>query len=225
MPSSRSASSEPTKSRGNGGRPTRSSSRAIAQAHRRSFRLPEVVLGLVLVAGCALAAVVWQHHANSTTTIVVARRAIARGSVITAEDLRGAEVGGETTGMVAGSDAELLLGRSAVVDIDAGVPLTPALATDTAPLAVGEALASLALAPGDLPPDLAASDHVRLVITVDGASGERATSSLLDDEAVVWAVDAAHDGIATVVTLRGPIGLATQIASAADVQLVRIVGA
>ncbi|MCU1366088.1 MAG: hypothetical protein JWN39_1727 [Ilumatobacteraceae bacterium] len=178
----------------------------------------------MLVSGCALAAVVWQHSANSTTTVVVARRAIARGSVITAEDLRGAELAGETDAMIAGSDAQLLLGQAAVIDIDAGVPLTRSLVIDTPPLVAGEALTSVALAPGDLPPDLAAGDHVELVVTIDGAPGEPATSSLADDEAVVWAVDEAPDGISTVVTLRGPIGLATQIASASDVQLVRIVG-
>ncbi|MCU1399851.1 MAG: putative rane protein [Acidimicrobiales bacterium] len=223
-PRTASAPSASTKPRRTGSRTSRADARTVTPPRKRSFRVPEVMLGLMLVAGCALAAVVWQRSANSTTTIVVARRVIARGSLITAEDLRGAEVGGETGAMIAGSDAQLLVGQAAVVDIDAGVPLTRALVIDTPPLGIGEALTSVALAPGDLPPDLAAGDHIKLVITVDGASGERATSSLVDDEAIVWAVDEAADGISTVVTLRGPIGLATQIAAASDVRLVRIVG-
>jgi len=126
--------------------------------------------------------------------------------------------------MIAGADAHLLLGRAAAVDIDAGVPLTHTLLTDAPPLASDEALIGVALEPGELPPDLAPRDHVRLVVTVDGAPGEPPIASLADDDAVVWSVDHAPDDIVTIVTLRGPLRLATQIAAASGVQLVRIAG-
>ncbi|MCU1395618.1 MAG: hypothetical protein JWM34_4046 [Ilumatobacteraceae bacterium] len=196
----------------------------MVSQRKRSFRLPEVVLGALLVAGCALAAVLWQHSATSTTTIVVAKRAIHRGAIITADDLRGAEVSGETEALIAGEDAHLLLGQAAVVDIDAGVPLTPTLVSDTPPLGADEALTSMALEPGRLPPDLAPGDHVRLVVSVPAGVAEEPVSSLVDESAVVWSVDPAPDGVATVVTIRGPISLATQIASASAVRVVRVVG-
>lgn len=188
------------------------------------MRLPEVVLGVMLVAGCALAAVIWQQRADTTTTIVVAGRAIPRGTEITAADLRGAEIGGETGAMVSGQDALTLIGRVAVVDIGADVPMTMSLLADAQPLGVDEALTSVALAPGRLPPDLAAGDDVRIVIITDAGPSAEPVTSLIGEPAVVWAVDAAPDGVDTVVTVRGPISLAAQMTSASVVQLVRVSG-
>lgn len=191
---------------------------------KRSFRLPEVVLGVLLVAGCALAAVLWQQHANTTTTIVVAGRPIARGSVITADDLRGAQIGGETDAMIAGDSAQTLLGQIALVDIAANVPLSPTLVTDEQPLGTDEALTSMALEPGQVPPDLAPNDHVRIIVTAPSDSLGATASTLLDAEAVVWSVGASPDGISVIVTVRGPLSLSTEIATAASVRLARVDG-
>jgi hypothetical protein len=186
--------------------------------------MPEVVLGVLLVAGCAFGAVAWQRATNSTTTVVVASRHIARGSVIGVDDLRGAQVGGETGAMIAGTDARLLLGKVAVVDIDAAVPLTPTLITDAAPLGIEEALSSVALEPGQFPPDLAAGDRVRIIVTSTTGAGAAITATLIDQIAVVWAVDPAADGRTTVVTMRGPIEIGTAVAAAEDVRLLRVEG-
>ncbi len=190
----------------------------------RPFRIPEVMLGVLLVAGCALAAVLWNQSNNATSTIVVAARHITRGTAITAEDLRGAEMAGATTAMIGGTEANVLLGQVALVDIEPTAPFTRSLLAATAPLAAEEALTSMALAPGQLPPDLAPSDHVRIVVTaVADATGATATE-LLVDEATVWSVTTAPDGVATIVTVRGPISLSSQIAAAAKVQLARVEG-
>lgn len=178
----------------------------------------------MLVAGCALAAVLWQQHADTTTTVVVASRPIQRGAVISAADLRGAELGGETAAMVSGDDALELLGRVAAVDIDAGVPMSMTLLTETQPLGVEEALTSVALAPGRLPPDLSVGDHVRIVVTTAPGAADDGVTALIDEAAVVWSVDTAPDGVDTVVTVRGPLSLAAQLTSAAVVQLVRVAG-
>ena len=206
-----------------GDRSRRPGKSAAPATPRRSFRVPEVVLGVLLVAGCALGAVLWQRHSDSTRTVVVASRSISRGTVITAADLRGAQVGGETSALVAASDATSLLGRVAAVDIDAGVPLVDSLVGADRPLAADEALTGMALEPGQSPPDLASGDHVRIVVTVAGASGG-STTTMLEAPAVVWAVDTGQDGISTIVTVRGPLTLATEIASAAALRLVRVEG-
>ena len=49
----------------------RPSAQSLGRPRARSVRVPEVVLGVLLVAGCALAAVIWQQHADTTTTVVV----------------------------------------------------------------------------------------------------------------------------------------------------------
>ena len=209
---------------GPGSPPRAASVRSLPSPGKRSVRMPEVVLGVFLVAGCAFGAVAWQRATNRTTTVVVAGRHIARGSVIGVEDLRGAQVGGETGAMIAGTDARLLLGKVAIVDIDAAVPLTPTLLTDAAPLGIDEALSSVALEPGQFPPDLAAGDHVRIIVTTTTGAGGVVTASLLDEVGAVWAVDSAADGRTTVVTVRGPIEIGTALAAAEDVRLLRVEG-
>ncbi len=196
--------------------------RAMAQAPRsRPLRVPELVVGVVLVAGCALLAVVFSSRSNATTTVVVASRTVARGSAIVADDLKGAEMAGATTAMVRGSNAVDLIGQIALVDIAANSPLTQSVVTSATPLLPGEALTSMALAPGQVPPDLAPNDHARVVVTSIGVAGET-QAALLDEQAVVWSVSLAPDGTSTIVTVRGPISLSSAVASAAKVQLARV---
>ena len=205
-------------------RPAKLSAATSAQKAKRPVRVPEVMLGVLLVAGCALAAVLWNQSNTATSTIVVAARHIARGTAITADDLRGAEMSGATSVMVGGADARLLLGQFALVDIDANSPFTDSLLTASSPLGVDEALTSMALEPGQLPPDLAANDDVRLVVTsVPDATGV-STTQLLDDDATVWSVVDAPDGMSSIVTVRGPITLSSAVASASKVQLARVEG-
>lgn len=191
---------------------------------KRSFRLPEVVLGVLLVCGCALAAVLWQQSTNITNTFVVAARPIARGSVIAAADLGGAQIGGETGPLIRGETAHALLGQIALVDIAVGVPLSATLVTDDLPLAPDEALTSMALEPGQVPPDLAPNDHVRIVVTAKSDGAGVTETVLLEAGAVVWSVDLSQDGISVIVTVRGPLSLSTDVAAAASVRLARVDG-
>lgn len=185
--------------------------------------MPEVVLGVLLVAGCALAAVVWQSRHDSVVTIVVAARPIARGTVITANDLRDAGISGDTSGLIVGGRADSLLGEVAVVPIDSGTPLTSALVTSEGVLMPGEALTSGAFGDGAMPPDLAKGDSVRVVVTKH-QDGQPTTTAMLADTFVVWSVDIRSDTAPVVVTLRGPVSLAVDIAGATAVQLVRVPG-
>lgn len=191
---------------------------------KRSFRLPEVMLGVLLVAGCALAAVLWQQHTDTTVTVVVAARQIARGTVVSAADLGGAQIGGETSALITGDRASTLLGQIAVVDIPSGSPLSAALVTAERPLGADEALTSMALEPGRMPPDLAPNDHVRIIVTASAGSTGAASTELLESEAVVWSVGLSQDGVSTVVTVRGPLTLSTEVASAVSVRLARVDG-
>jgi hypothetical protein len=196
--------------------------RPLPPVNKRSFRLPEVVLGVLLVAGCALGAVLWQKSTSSTTTVVVAARSIPRGTVIGPDDLRGAQVGGETSAMISGDSAHALLGKVALVDIGVDVPMTLTVLTDAAALGADEALTSMALRSGEFPPDLAANDDVRILVTGRPDATGNAVTSLLDEGASVWSVEESADGVSTVVTVRGSLALATSIAAADATRLVRV---
>jgi len=195
-----------------------------ASGRKHPIRIPEVVLGVVLVAGCALAALLWQRSNGAATTVVVAAHPIARGTVITPADLVGEQVAGNASAFVAGPDAHQLLDRVALIDIEGNSPLTASMFADEVPLAEGEALTSVALTRGQFPSDLATEDRVRIVVTTPVDATGQTTTTMLDEDAIVWSVQAAPDGVSTVVTVRGPIGLTTSIASAAKVQLATVEG-
>ena len=126
--------------------------------------------------------------------------------------------------MIGGADARVLVGQVALIDIEPFAPLTQSVLTSALPLAADEALTSMALAPGQLPPDLAPNDHIRIVVTAVPDVNGIATTQLLDDAATVWSVADAPDGMSTIVTVRGPISLSSAVAAAAKVQVARVEG-
>jgi Flp pilus assembly protein CpaB len=191
-------------------------------------RVPETVLGVLLVAGSALGGLVWYRSATAPQTVVVAAGDLPRGHVLTAADLRAATVSGaEGITLVAGDEARGLIGQAVRVDLSAGTPLTPAVVAETAPLDPGEALVATAVGPGEYPPSLAAGDRVRVVVIADAAEDDTGVASIAvaDEVAEVWELDEPTDvDPHAVVTLRVSLELATGIAGAASVRLIQVEG-
>ena len=130
---------------------------------------------------------------------------------------------GDTSMLISGDDARGLLGQVASVDIPSGVPLNSALFTTASALGPDEALTSVALEPGRMPPDLAPDDEVRIVVV--NSDGVNSPARLLEATAQVWSiVDADGSNLNTIVTLRGPLSLATDLAAASTVQIARVEG-
>jgi hypothetical protein len=188
----------------------------------RRVRLPEVALGVFLVAGCALLAVLWQQHADRAVAVVVAAGPIARGDTVDAADLGVAQLSGDTAAFVPGAAAGSLVGQVALVDISAGAPLTADVVSTRSPLTSAEALSSVAVVAGDAPPDLRPTDHVRVVVATAPAGTGDMSTSVLDEIAVVWSVGEAPDGQSTIVTLRGSLDLAERVSGAGRVHLARV---
>jgi Flp pilus assembly protein CpaB len=189
-------------------------------------RVPETVLGVLLVAGSALGGLVWYRSATAPQTVVVAAGDLPRGHVLTAADLRAATVSGvEGITLVAGDEARGLIGQAVRVDLSAGTPLTPAVVAETAPLDPGEALVATAVGPGQYPPSLAAGDLVRVVVIAESADAGSASNAMADEVAEVWELDEPTDvDPHAVVTLRVSLELATGIAGAASVRLIQVEG-
>ncbi|HRE03203.1 MAG TPA: SAF domain-containing protein [Ilumatobacteraceae bacterium] len=208
-----------------GSRPTATRRRAPQPVvAKRPLRMPEVILGVLLVAGCALGAVLWQRQASTRESFVVAAGPIERGRTLQGADLTVIELGGDTQVFVPAAAAQSLVGLTATADIPAGTPLVAALVAAAPALGADEALTSVALHAGDMPTDLAANDTVRIVVTTNAGAGGVSSTVLLDPIAVVWSVVDARDGVSTVVTLRGSLELSTDIAAAASVRLARVEG-
>jgi hypothetical protein len=196
-------------------------------------RVPETVLGVLLVAGSALGGLVWYRSATAPQTVVVAAGDLPRGHVLTAADLRAATVSGtEGITLITGDDARRLLGQAVRVDLAAGTPLTPAVVAETAPLDPGEALVATAVGPGEYPPSLAAGDLVRIVVTADPETGAVSSdggterpAGMADEVAEVWELAEPTDvDPHAVVTLRVSLELATRVAEAASVRLIQVEG-
>jgi hypothetical protein len=212
-------------------RPTRRSAASgghglgdVRPSGRRPVRLPELIVGIVLVGACALAAVWWQTSHSARQPVAVLSHAVTAGQLLTDADLRPADVAlGEGVRAVAWADRGALVGKAVVTDLPDGVALVPGLVSDEPALAPGEALVGLLLEPGAYP--AGSLQHGDAVAVVAAATPQAAEGGVLAADASVWDLGAIadHEG-ATLLTLRLAEADAARVSAAADhVRVVRVV--
>lgn len=186
------------------------------------LRVPELVLGIGLVAAGALGSVLWATRGPSER-IVVAARLLRRGEVLDASGVRWATVSGDRlTGI---TDTADLRGRVLVGDVPAGAPLQDAMLQPVDSLRVTQAEIAVSVDPGELPTDLASGDRVSVVlVTRAGVSSTESLARALTGGATVRSVDTATGSGATRVrvTLVVAQGEVAAIAGADDVRLARL---
>lgn len=194
----------------------------MAPARPNRVRVPELALGLVLVAGGALGALLWYTSVTTESTVVVAARDLPRGHVLQAGDLRAATVSGSPgVALLAGEHAHVMLGRTLLADVPASAALLPSMAIERDRPAAGEGLVSLALPAGHAPAELAALDVVRVVVVSRDLLGVASEPELVEHLAEVWSVTPPSEfDPTTLVTLRAPLELSTAVAAAEHVRLV-----
>lgn len=146
----------------------RRSGRALAPA-RPTMRVPELMLGVLLVAGCALGAVLWQQSSSTTRQALVLAHDVRRGDLLGPTDFTAADVRATGARFLPFEDAERLAGRVAAADLSALTPLTDDLAVETIPLGADESLVGRRLELGQFPSGLKAGDHV-VVVLVDSSA-------------------------------------------------------
>jgi hypothetical protein len=150
-------------------------------------RLPELVLGIFLVAGCALGAVLLATTARERTPALALRNDVTRGDVLTAEDVKTIHVGYERDDPVphlAPGDDDQVLGRAALTDLGAGTLVTAAqFAPQTDVLSAGDGAVGLALEAHEMPSVGLVPGDLVTVIAEDQAGG--ATSVAADAAQVV----------------------------------------
>jgi len=216
-----SISTSPSRTAGNG---TAAAAPGLAQSRQRN--VPWVVLGVLIVAGAALAFGVWSSALGERQTVVVAAREIPAGTAIAAADLRTARLAVDgDVGFVPAARSGSLVGRLAAVTIPAGALVHPGQVTDGSLLGQGEAVVGVSLAPGAVPtPNLRVGDRVDVVAVSDPtrpAGGDDGSGVIASAE--VFAVVALDDASRTVVvSLRLPAGDAPAVADAAGAGRVRL---
>ena len=190
---------------------------------KRRWRIPELAVGLVLMLGGALGAILLSRSGDSIVIVVGAAHDLQRGDKITPKDL----VAVETSQSLAGSfiteaQASALIGQTALVDLRALTPLTVSMFSDQQQLLPNEALTSAAIQQGNYPIDLAVGDQVRIVTVSDIALSQNALPELFDQVVTIWSLNKSENNDSALVTFRSSLDLSMAIAKAGEVHIVRV---
>ena len=186
---------------------------------RRRWRIPELAIGVVLMCGGALGAILLSRSGDSMVVVVGSAHNLERGLQITAQDLVALEVPSSfATSFVMGEDAQSLIGQTMLINLNASSPITTAMLSPTVGLLPGEALTSSAIDIGKFPVDLAVGDSVRVVT-------ESTEPSMFASEVIIFSITQLSDNDdVALVTFRSSLDLSMAIARAGEIYLVRVAG-
>jgi SAF domain len=165
----------------------RRAEKAAAAERRPSRPYGQMLLAVLLIAGCALGAAVAYSNAGDTTSVVAVTDGVARGETIAREDLTTTRVAG-VDGAIPAEDLGDLVGRTATVDLLPGQVVVEAASTADPIPAEGEALVGVSLEPSHLPSGLTSGDSVRvLAAPEEGANPDTEGAQLTN--AQVYAIN------------------------------------
>ena len=177
----------PRQRRGNRQPTARSAGRDSA---RRSVRVPELALGLVLVIGGALAASLLASKRTATVEVVAAGSDLSRGHEISAGDLIAVEMEARfAQSMTSTVNAKELLGKRLSANVSEGSPIMPGFVEVTPALLAGEEVVALRVEVGDVPTSIAIGDSVRVVLVPDPSVSTETAVTEFDQPATVWEVE------------------------------------
>jgi hypothetical protein len=193
----------------------------LGEARARTWRLSDTLVGLALVLGGGLAAMLTFQSATETVSVVGVARGLERGHVIARGDLVAIEVAKDVAGSFIPADrARETIGRSLAIDVTADTPLVDSMLATTATLQPGETLVPFAVKAGRFPPALAPGDLVRLALIPDFTAGAGAEPMAWEETVTVWSVTRPVDSFGdVVVTVRGSLELPVAIAAAGAVHV------
>jgi hypothetical protein len=190
---------------------------------KNRVRLPELAVGLFVTVTFALGAVLWHLNSVDKVPALAIAEPVARGETITADRLRIAYVASDDAiAHLEESQGAQVIGRVAVVDLPAGTLVTSGLVADGVAIDEGEAVAGLALEPGQYPAlGLAPGDRVNVIRSLDGSNGGGGESVVARGAAVFAVEDLANDRKLVSVTTEE--GDADAVAAAAGGGTLRLV--
>lgn len=208
--------------------PTRTNGRTAVGAARpaaerpgagRRRQLPLVMVGVLLVVGCALVFADISLRTGRGQEVLVVAEPVAAGQAVTAGDLRAVRLSaaGGVASVPAG-DEQAVVGQPAAVALSAGSVLTRADVGTGAGVGAAFDVVGVALKPGAYPPALAAGARVQVVpVASSSGSGPTATTGSGPVGATVLSVESpsATSGSPAVVSLEVARSDADEVASLA----------
>lgn len=195
------------------------------QPQSRRGRLPELAIGLALMIGFALAAVLWHSSSSQKDPVLALSVDVARGDTIDAADLRVVYVASDDpiTAVPQAASGEIV-GRIAVTDLDAGTLVSRRLVADRVALQQGDGVVGLALDPGQYPANgLLPGDKVNVVTALVATDTADDSDVVIATGAEVFAVDPLGGQGRQFVSLRMPEDVANRVAASAERGPVRLV--
>lgn len=143
------------------------------QASRRS-RFPELAVGLLLIVGGALGALIWQINATSTTPVLAMANRVEQGEVVELDDLQLVEIrSADQLNVLGAAGTANVVGRVARTDLSPGTLVTPEHVTDGSVIALGDGVVGLALSNGQVPSlRLRPGEIVDVVLTPPSSSDD-----------------------------------------------------
>lgn len=143
------------------------------QTGRRS-RFPEVAVGLLLIVGGALAALIWQINATSTTPVLAMANRVEQGEIVELDDLQLVEIrSADQLNVLRAADTANIVGRIARTDLAVGTLVTADHVSDGSVIALGDGVVGLSLTNGQVPSlRLRPGDRIDVVLTPPTSSDD-----------------------------------------------------
>lgn len=211
---------------GNGAAPSPTPLRVEPPPGNRA-RVPELVVGVALMVGFALAAVLWHMSATSKESALALAGPVARGHVIEAADLRVVYLASDDPiAHLAQTESATVIGRVALTDLPAGTLLTSASVAPRVTVGANEGVVGLALEPGQVPATALLPGDI---VNVIAGPAEGATQTVggqtpvLATRAAVYAVGDLGTQGRRFVSIKLPEADANRVAAAAERGPVRLV--
>jgi len=219
---------EPTRGRSNGSAPSPAALRLDPPPGHRA-RVPELVVGVALMVGFALAAVLWHMSSTTKEGALALAGPVTRGHVIEAPDLRVVYLASDDQiAHLRRTDAATVIGRVALTDLPAGTLLTAGSVAPRVTIGTNEGVVGLALEPGQVPaPALLPGDLVNVIAGPTEGAGAAPTltaqTPVLATRAAVYAVGDLGTQGRRFVSIKLPEADANRVAAAAERGPVRLV--
>ncbi|MFE0104486.1 SAF domain-containing protein [Streptomyces sp. NPDC059009] len=142
---------------------------------RRRRRVPHLLLGVLLVAGCATGGVVAGTRLGDREPVLALARPVDVGQELTRKDLREVSLAKDSgLAVIPAGSASRVTGRTVAYSLPAGALLTRDVLGAAKLPKPGRAVAAIGLKPGQYPPGLERGNPVRVVIAPE--AGDRAES-------------------------------------------------
>ena len=217
-----------TRGRNENGTSTRSEGSTL-EPPRRRVRLPETAVGLLVMIGFALAAVLWHTSTTRRDPALALATDVRRGDVLEASDLTVVYLSSDD--LIAHVPPEAqgdIVGQVAVADLGTGTLLSQSQVAPGSALGVDDGVVGLALDPGQFPAlDLRPGDRVNVVTGPpeggDGSDSSVDAGGVLSSGAAVYAVEDLGTEGRRFVSLQMPETEANLVARAAEQGPVRLV--